>query len=361
MTAPRSSCRHWLCASALVLLTQAMAPQALSDDAPFPPMAILVGFGPAQGNDQPARPDAATLASNRMSPDMSYDQTARFLARHLGRFLPGQPSVAAQHTPGGAGLVAARRLAQARPDGSLIALLSSNIIYASALSLSGADVRANTFVWLGGVAPDAWACIRTSSSSGKKSIWAGSLGAGSRADVHARAMRDLAQQTMEIASGYVSRFELIRALENGELDAACGWPMSDLQRRREEWLSTGRMEIFGSFSRSMKGPVPPERPQEGAIALAMEALAAEAELAWPLAAPPGTSEPLAAALRKALEALSCDRAAVEDARRSGISLDPVDAATIEARVRQLHRLAPDVREKLVRLYTPETSRPRAAK
>ncbi len=352
VAALRSSFRHWRCAAAVALLTQAMAPQALSDGAVFPPVAILVGFGPAQGNDQPARPEAATLASNRMSPDMSYEQTARFLARHLGRFLPGQPSVTAQHIPGGAGLVAARKLAQARPDGSLIALLSSNVIYASALAFPGADLRTDAFVWLGGVAPDAWACIRTSASAGKKTIWAGSLGAGSRADVQARAMRDLVQQRLEIASGYVSRFELIRALENGELDAACGWPMSDLQRRHGEWLSTGKMEIFGSFSRSMKGLPPSERPLDGAFALALDALAAEAELAWPLAAPPGTSEPVAAALRKALEALAYDRAAVEDAQRAGISLDPVDAAMIEAHVRRLHRLAPDVRERLQRLYAP---------
>ncbi len=349
----RVSFRHWRCAAALALLMQGVVPQAQSDDAVFPPMAILVGFGPGQGNDQPARPDAATLASNRMSPDMSYEQTARFLARHLGRFLPGQPSVTAQHVPGGAGLVAARKLAQARPDGSRIALLSSNVIYASALGLSGADVRAEAFVWLGGVTPDAWACIRTRASAGKKTLWAGSLGAGSRADVQARAMRDLVQPRLEIASGYVSRFELSRALENGELDAACGWPMSDLQRRHEEWLSTGKMEIFGSFSRSMKGLPLPERPLDSAVALALEALAAEAELAWPLAAPPGTSEPVAAALRKALEALAYDRAAVEDAKRAGISLDPVESARIEAHVSRLHRLAPDEREKLLRLYAPK--------
>ncbi|MBX9759711.1 MAG: hypothetical protein K2Y29_13130 [Beijerinckiaceae bacterium] len=347
------SCKHCFCAALLLVVSLAPLKGLAANEAPFPPVVILVGFGPAQGNDQPARPDAATLASNRMSPDMSYDQTARFLARHLGRFLPGSPSVSAQHTPGGAGLVAARKLAQSRPDGSLIALLSSNIIYASALRLPGAVAPADSLVWLGGVAPDAWACIRTHASAGKKNVWAGSLGAGSRADVHARAMRDLAGYPMEIASGYVSRFELIRALENGELDAACGWPMSDLQRRREEWLSSGKMDIVGAFSATMNGPSSAEWRPEGAVAMAFEALAAEAELAWPLAAPPGTTAPTAAAFRKALEALAYDRPAVEDARRAGIALDPIEASTIETRVRQLHTLEPDVREKLVRLYVPK--------
>lgn len=285
-----------------------------------------------------------------MSPDMSYDQTARFLARHIGRFLPGAPLVEAQHAPGAAGLIAAGRLANAKPDGSVIALLSSNVIYGSALRLPGANISADQLVWLGGVAPDAWACIRTRASVGKDRAWAGSLGFGSRADVHARAMRDIAGYPMEIATGYVSRFELVRALENGEVDAACGWPLSDLNRRRDEWLVTGKMYTISVFSRSMKGPTAPEWLPEGAVAQAFDALAAEAEIAWPLAAPPGTSADVAGAFSKALEALSYDRAAIEDARRAGIDLDPIDAATIGARVRQLHDLAPEVRAKLARLY-----------
>lgn len=326
--------------------------QPAAADAPFPPrLSLLVGFGPAQGNDQPARPEAATLSLNRFTPDMSYDQTARFLARHLGRFLPGAPTVEARLAPGGAGLVAARRLANSKPDGNLIALLSANVIFGSALRLPGADVKATDFVWLGGVAPDAWACIRTSASTGKKRAWTGSLGIGSRADVHARAMRDLADYPMEIATGYTSRFELVRALENGELDAACGWPLADLNRRQADWLLTGKIFLIGEFSRSRKGPTAPGWSPEGAVAEAFNALAAEPEIAWPLAAPPGTNRQIAAALSEALDAISYDRTAIEDARYAGIELDPIDASTIDKHVRRLHNLKPEVQAILARIYS----------
>jgi tripartite-type tricarboxylate transporter receptor subunit TctC len=314
-------------------------------------IAILVGFGPAQGNDQPARPDAATMASNRMSPDMSYDQTARFLARHLGRHLPGAPALQAKHTPGGAGLVAARRLASAPADGSVIGLLSSNVIFGSALRLPGADVAAASFVWLGGIAPDAWACIRTSASAGKSRVFAGSLGAGSRADVHARAMRDEAGYPIEIASGYISRFELVRALENGELDAACGWPLTDLERRHREWIGAGKMLIVGLFGRGMNGPTHAEWMPEGDTALLFGALSAEADIAWPLAAPPATPAAIAARFSDALQALAYDRIALEEALRAGITLNPVEAATINQRVHMLHALPGQVRARLQRLYS----------
>ena len=313
-------------------------------------VSILIGFAPGQGNDQPARPDAATLAANRMSPDMSYDQTARFLSRHLGRFLPGEPTVVPRHVPGGAGLTAARRLSRSTADGANIALLSSNVIYSSALRLAGAEPAVANFVWLGGVSPDAWGCIQTHASLGRAKIWAGSLGVGSRADVHARALRDLSGQPFQISSGYVSRFELVRALENGEIDAACGWPITDINRRRADWIDTGRMDIVAMFSRSSQGMARLTDQPNGVAAGALRALAAESELAWPLAAPPGTPDKIAASLAAALERMAYDRAAVEDAARAGVVLDPVPAEIIRQQVNTLMNLPDATRGALAKLF-----------
>ena len=44
------------------------------------------------------------------SPGGRYDVNARLIARHLGRFIPGNPNVVVQNTPGGGGLVLANRL-----------------------------------------------------------------------------------------------------------------------------------------------------------------------------------------------------------------------------------------------------------
>ena len=100
---------------------------------------ILVGFGPGQGNDQPARPDGASAVASRISPDMSFDQSARFLARHLGRLLPGGVMVEARYAPGAAGLLAAATLARAPADGSVLALLSPNVVQASAFGLASRE------------------------------------------------------------------------------------------------------------------------------------------------------------------------------------------------------------------------------
>ena len=50
------------------------------------------------------------------------DISARLVARHLGRFIPGNPSFVVQNMPGAGGLVTANRLYNvAEKDGSVIA------------------------------------------------------------------------------------------------------------------------------------------------------------------------------------------------------------------------------------------------
>src|SRR6202007_2462153 len=52
------------------------------------------------------------------------DISARLVARHLGRFVPGNPSFIVQNNPGGGGLVTANRLYNtAEKDGTVIAKL----------------------------------------------------------------------------------------------------------------------------------------------------------------------------------------------------------------------------------------------
>ncbi len=108
--------------------------------------------------------------------------------------------------------------------------------------------------------------------------------------------------------------------------------------------------MFALFSRSARGPIDPELSPSSPEAPGFAALAAEAELAWPLAAPPETPPQIAAAFSSALEAISYDRAAVEEAQRAGITLDPIPADVVAERVRALHALAPEWKARLAPLY-----------
>src|SRR5437762_3251439 len=58
------------------------------------------------------------------SPGGINDITARFAAKHLARFIPGNPAIVVQQTPGGGGLVTANRIYQTSDrDGTVLAKL----------------------------------------------------------------------------------------------------------------------------------------------------------------------------------------------------------------------------------------------
>ena len=159
-------------------------------------------------------------------------------------------------------------------------------------------------------------------------------------------------------SGYVSRFELIRALETGEIDAACGWPMRDLETRRSDWLASRRFEPFAIFSPSGKGPFSP--PEDALAAAVLDALSWEAEAAWPLAAPPGLPDSAARAFTDALAALALDADAQEEAQRAGIVLEPPPEGRVGEIVRALHEAPAPVKEGLARLFGPQPAAPSQA-
>src|SRR5436305_15329824 len=58
-----------------------------------------------------------------------YDQYARLIARHLGRHIPGSPTVIVQNMPGAASLTSVRYLdATAPKDGTVITMFDPGLI-----------------------------------------------------------------------------------------------------------------------------------------------------------------------------------------------------------------------------------------
>src|SRR5262249_6171360 len=90
---------------------------------------LIVGYGPGGG----------------------YDLTARLLARYIGRFIPGEPSVVVQNMVGAGSLRAANYLYGAAPrDGATIGVVGSDIAMVGVIRVNpGAQFDARRFTWLG--------------------------------------------------------------------------------------------------------------------------------------------------------------------------------------------------------------------
>src|SRR5436309_10375037 len=71
------------------------------------------------------------------APGGSFDLYGRLVAAHMGRFIPGNPSIVAQNMPGAAGMLAANYLYGIAPkDGSVLSVLVPNITLAQILNVA---------------------------------------------------------------------------------------------------------------------------------------------------------------------------------------------------------------------------------
>src|SRR3977135_267475 len=104
------------------------------------------------------------------APGGSFDLSARLTANHLGRFIPGNPSIVAQNMPGAAGMQAANYLTNIAPkDGTVLSVLVPNITLAQILGVQSIGYDTRRFNWIGRIIATT-ATLFTWHTSGTKTL-----------------------------------------------------------------------------------------------------------------------------------------------------------------------------------------------
>jgi tripartite-type tricarboxylate transporter receptor subunit TctC len=297
---------------------------------------LVVGYGPGGG----------------------YDLTARLLARHIGRFIPGHPSVVVQNMPGAGSLRAANWLVEAAPkDGGTIGSFGSDIAMIALLGTNpAAQLDARKFTWLGSSSSfgnDAYVLVVRADAKSPSIAAArqrdsaplllGGTGEGARdADVP-KILRDALGLNLKQVLGYPDSPSLLLAVERGELEGRM-FDFSWIKQNRPAWFEPGsRFNVLLQFARETRHPDLAGVPTARELALDDNgrALIAFAEtplltMARPFAAPPGVPDDRAKALRDAFFAAHRDPQFLAEAARMGLEISPVDANGL---VRGIERMA----------------------
>jgi hypothetical protein len=91
-------------------------------------LAVAVALGPAPAAAQDTFTGKAVTIYVGFGPGGGYDLYARVLARHLGRHLPGRPTVVVANMPGAASIRAANYIANVAPkDGTALGMVAQSI------------------------------------------------------------------------------------------------------------------------------------------------------------------------------------------------------------------------------------------
>jgi tripartite-type tricarboxylate transporter receptor subunit TctC len=286
-----------------------------------------------------------------------YDLYARHLARHIGKHIPGNPTVVPQNMPGAGSLKAANYIYTAAPkDGTYFGTFARTTGINPLLE-SGATFDGTKFSWLGSVTDDVSLCVTWSTKGIKtwndfmtKPTTLGGQGPSSEPDMFARLYKNVFGAPIKLVPGYPGTNEIALAMERGEVDGLCGLSWSTIKTRHADWLREKKMDLVvqASFKKV---------PEIGDVPLAMEQtkdkeklqilklILGAQQMARPFAAPPGIPADRKAALIKAFDDTMKDPEYLADAKKLDLDVNPVSGKELDELLAELYATPKDVVKK----------------
>jgi len=288
------------------------------------------------------------------SPGGNYDLYARLVSRHLGRHIPGNPTVIVQNMPGAGSRRLANTLANLGPfDGSMIGLPNQGIAMDQALGTEGVKFDARKFNWIGSPVEDnnvfwGWhtAAAKTIEEAQQREFVVGATGPGSPTTYYPRIMNDLIGTKFKVVSGYPGSNELDAAIERREADGrVVSWTSLKIT---SDWIATGKAIVMLQFGLRKSSELPNVRmlqdlahnPKQREI---FEFLCLVPATGRPFFMPPGVPAERVAAVRAAFAATMQDPAFLDEARRARLDVTPLTGDDIGKVVAMMFNAPEDVR------------------
>jgi tripartite-type tricarboxylate transporter receptor subunit TctC len=277
-----------------------------------------------------------------------YDIYARLLARHLGRHIPGQPSIVPQNMPGAGSRVAANWLYNIAPkDGTAIATIGQGTPLDQAMGEPSVRYDAAKLSWIGNPIMDNLVTAVTQRSGveslddlkTKGSLFCGDVGAGPTS-TFPEILNQLLGTRNKIIPGFPGVNSVHLAMERGEVDCIGGTTWSSLKatrgaklRSRElgiliQWGTLKDPEISDYMRRDI--PLILDIASNALDRQALNYIVASATIGRPFAAPPGMPQERAQALRRAFDATMTDPEFLAEAGKASMDIKPLAGEALQS-------------------------------
>lgn len=278
-----------------------------------------------------------------------YDLWARLMAQHIGKHIPGHPTVMVQNMPGAGGVVAANYLyTNVKPDGLTIGAFNPALYFEQLVARAEVKFDWGKFIWIGSPERnDVVHFIRSDSPfktiddlrNAKEPAKCGSTGPGTTAHYMPRLLEDTLGIKTTTVSGYQGGSEIDLAIERNEV--ICWSPLMGTYFGREpykRWHKSGFVRVAlqtGAKRDERLKDVPTlnelmqqYKTPEAARRLAKVVLTA-ATLGRPVGAPPRLAPEHTKILRDAYTKTIKDPELLAEAAKRGWEVAPLTGAELE--------------------------------
>jgi tripartite-type tricarboxylate transporter receptor subunit TctC len=283
------------------------------------------------------------------------------VARHIGKHLPGKPTVIAQNMPGGGSYVAASHLYSVAPkDGTVFGLISRDAALGPLSGAPGARFDALKFSWIGTPTKEHNVCLAYHTAAVKsvqdlreKQLIVGDTGPGTGTRSYPKVLSALLGLKFKLVGGFRSSADVFLAMERGEVEGICE-SLDSVNSRKPDWIAAGKIIVLLQAGPaphpSLKGiPYVLDLAQDAEQRRTLEFLYAGQGIGRPFVAPPELPPERLKMLRAAFSATMQDAEFVSDATRAKLALESEDGEYLAGLIGRIYATPKSIIERVSKL------------
>lgn len=295
------------------------------------------------------------------APGGGFDTYSRAIGRHMGKHIPGNPTIAVENMTGAGSLIAANHMYKvAKPDGLTMANFIGGLIMQQVMGGPGIEFDARKFEWIGVPVKDNVVCALRKESditnvkqwyASKTPVKLGGTAPGSTTDDVPKILREAIGLPIQLVAGYKGTSQIRLAADSGEIHGGC-WAWESIKVTWRKGLEAGEVKV-------VLQAIPKPHPELRDIPLAINfAKTDEARkliqvgvhdpgaITRPYTLPPGTPKDRVQIIRKAFIETLQDKEFLAEAKKAKLDLDPVTGEEMERIISGLFKVEPALLAKL---------------
>ena len=281
-----------------------------------------------------------------------YDIGGRVLAKHLGKHIPGNPTIIVQNMPAAGSIVAANYLHnQAPKDGTVFGSFSRNFPSQALVGQARVEADPRNFNWVAATSLPSRVCVIWHTAKVKtlddlfqhEMITAGAS-AGTSLSIIPAVLNHVVGTKFRIIEGYKGIPDSMVAIERGETEGVCA--SYGQFRNWESHIKDGRLRIL---LRAEEAPDPEiahipsiyDRAKTDEQKHFLRFVLSSTEFGRPYVLPPGVPSDRVELMRKAVAAAVKDPALIAEAAKMKLDMTYLAPAQLEALLAKLYQTPPE--------------------
>ncbi|HKT17619.1 MAG TPA: hypothetical protein VJR47_06230 [Stellaceae bacterium] len=287
------------------------------------------------------------------TPGGGYDSYGRLLGRHIGKYIPGNPTIVPQNMPGAGGNRLAAYLYNVAPkDGTEFGIIFPGAVLDPLIGTQKVQDDPSKLIYLGSANVETFLCILRSDAPAKtyadvlktKVTLAASAAGGSTVDMPALE-NNLLGTKWHVVKGYPGSREISLAVEQGEAQGNCGVGVSSIEIEHPDWQTSGKYRVIVQETNkghplldSLHIPLTYSFAKTDEQRKIMELAYSQEVFGRPFVLPPSVPKERVAALRKAfMEALK-DNELLAEAKKQRLDIQPISGEEVQSLVAKVYSM-----------------------